>query len=312
MSVDQVVARSYGDATPVRSLELALEPAELVRVCDAQYSCAYQNTIAWANAYRPLPMESRPRAVFERMFGDSSQLAPEARARARGDDRSILESVREGLRSLQQQVSASDRLRLGEYVESIRGVERRIQEAERRAALADQDTRALDEPAGGFVEQYTLIADLMVLALHADVTRVCTLMIGCEASMRSYPQLGVREGHHPLSHHQQQTDALERLARINRLHVQVLAYFLGRLQEVREGDATLRDRTLVLYGAGMSDSHLHRYDNLPVLLAGAVQGGVHVRYPDGTPLANLHVSVLNRFGIPANRFGDSTGALEEL
>jgi hypothetical protein len=312
MSLDQVAARAHADATPLRSMELALESTELVRVCDAQYSCAYQNTIAWADPFTPMPMESRPRALFERMFGDSAHAAPEARVRALQDDRSILDSVRDGLRLLQREVSASDRLRLAEYVESIRGIERRIDAAERRMAF-EADTPALDEQGRSFVEQYTLIVDLLVLALRADITRVCTLMLGCEASLRAYPQLGIHEGHHQLSHHQERPEALDKLARVNRLHVQVLAYLLDRLKEAREDEATLRDRTLVLYGAGMSDSNLHRHDNLPVLLAGGgVKGGVHVRYPEGTPLANLHVSLLRKLGIPVERFGNSTGVLEEL
>ncbi len=310
MSVDQVVARAIGGDVRLRSLELCLEDAPLAGACDVQYSCAYQNTVSWASADTPLPMESRPRAVFERLFGDA-EATPAERARAARDDRSLLDSLLGGLGRLRRQVSAADRARLDRYAQAIRETEARIQAVERRAATDVPDAGAVLEPLGGFAERYTLMLDLLALALHADLTRVGTMMLGVEASMRVYPELGVAEGHHQLSHHQFDPARLDRLAAVNRLHVGVLAYLLGRLQALDDGDVTLLDRTLVLYGAGMSDSDRHRHDNLPVLVAGprALTGGQHRQRAPGTPLANLHLSLLDTLGVRVDAFGNSSGRL---
>jgi hypothetical protein len=308
MSVDQVAARAIGGETRLRSMEICLEDAPLTGACDVQYSCAYQNTVSWASADTPLPMESRPRAVFERLFGDAAA-TPAERARAARDDRSLLDSLLDGLRRLRRQVSAADRARLDGYAQAIRDAEARIQAAERRTATDVPDAGAVLEPPGGFVERYTLMLDLLALALHADLTRVGTVMLGIEASTRAYPEIGVAEGHHQLSHHQNDPARLDRLAAVNRLHAGVLAYLLGRLRDLDDGDGRLLDRTLVLYGAGMSDSDRHRHDNLPVLVAGPrVQtGGEHRQHAAGTPLANLHLSLLDALGVRAGTFGNSTG-----
>ncbi len=310
LSIDQIVARALGAGTRVPSLELGLEDAPLVGACDVQYSCAYQNTISWTSPDTPLPMESRPRAVFERLFGDGD-LTVEARARAVRDDRSLLDSLLQGLGRLRQQVSASDRARLDQYAATIREVEVRIQSAERRGATEVPDSAAVSEPTEGFVERYTLILDLLALAFHADLTRVGTLMIGVEASARTYPELGIPEAHHQMSHHQSDPERLAKLMRINRHHVGVLAYFLDRLRALEDGPGSLLDSTLVLYGAGMSDSDRHRHDNLPVLVAGprGQARGEHRRHPDGTPLANLHLGLLDALGIRVERFGNSTARL---
>lgn len=309
-SVDQIAAQAIGRHTRLASLELGLEEAPLTGACDVQYSCAYQNTVSWASPAVPLPMESRPRAVFERLFGDLDA-TPEERARAAREDRSLLDSVLGGLSRLRATVGSADRVRLDRYVEAIRQAEVALQASERRARLEVPDPGAVLEPAGGFVEQYTLMVDLLALALHADLTRVGTMMIGIEASLRTYPGIGVTEGHHQLSHHQGDPVRLARLAAVNRLHVGVLAYLLGRLRDLDDASGSLLDQTLVLYGAGMSDSDRHRHDNLPVVLAGPrhAEAGVHRRHPDGTPLANLHLSVLDALGVRVETFGNSTARL---
>ncbi len=305
-SVDQLAARVLGRETRLPSLELGLEDAPLTGACDAQYSCAYQNTVSWASPDTPLPMESRPRAVFERLFGDGD-LTPEARARTARDDRSLLDSLLQGLGRLRAQVGPSDRARLDQYAQAIRDVEVRIQADERRGATEVPDASAVSEPTAGFTEQYTLMLDLLALAFHADLTRVGTLMVGVEASTRTYPELGIPEAHHQVSHHQSDPGRVEKLARINRHHVGVLAYFLGRLRDLEDGPGRLLDTTLVLFGAGMSDSDRHRHDNLPVLVAGPRDHarGEHRRHPDGTPLANLHLGLLDALGIRVERFGNS-------
>jgi len=311
ISMDQVAARHLGEETAVASLELALEATELVGACDLQYNCAYQNTICWSSPGTPLPMESSPRAVFERMYGDTAAAAPAARRRALADDRSLLDSVRQSLGRVSRDLGAADRARLDEYAESIRSVERRVRAAGRRVDADVPDAAALAAAPGSFLEHGALMVDLIVLALQAGFTRVCTLMTGCEASTRTYPELGVPESHHEVSHHQNDAERLRKLARINQHHLTLVAYLLDRLRVAVDDDGPLLDGTVVLAGAGMSDSNLHRHDNLPVLVAGpaALTGGRHVRHPDGTPLANLHVTLLDALGVRIDRFGNSTGAL---
>ncbi len=311
ISMDQIAARHLGDDTQVASLELALEPADIVGACDVQYSCAYQHTICWASPTGPLPMESSPSAVFERLYGDNATASPEVRRRALSDDRSLLDSVRESLGRVRRVVGAADRARLDEYAESIRSVERRVRAAERRGATEVPDAGALAGTPASFLEHGQLMVDLIVLALQANFTRVCTLMTGREASTRTYPELGIAEAHHEVSHHQNDPERLRKLARINRHHLTLVAYLLERLQSAVESDRSLLDDTLVLAGAGMSDSNLHRHDNLPVLVAGPapLTGGHHRRVPAGTPLANLHLTLLDALGARVERFGNSTGAL---
>jgi hypothetical protein len=311
VSMDQVAARTLGGDTLIPSLEVGLEATELVGACDVQYSCAYQNTICWSARGEPLPMESNPRAVFERLFGDVDLANSAARARDRLTDRSVLDSIAASLVQLERAVGARDRARLEQYVEAVRDVERHLHRAER---IADDtpDVTVLTAPPGTYVERYTLLLDLMALAFHADLTHVCTLMVGREASMQTYPHLGISEAHHQISHHQNDPSKVAKLAAINTQHTQVLAYFLDRLRAIEDGNgSSLLDTTLVLYGAGMSDSNLHRHDNLPVLVAGGrpLADGTHVRYELHTPLANLHITILSALGLPVQRFGNSTGSL---
>ncbi len=306
VSMDQVAARALGAHTRLPSLELALEAAPLAGACDVQYSCAYQNTVCWASPDVPLPMEPRARVVFERLFGDPDASAEE-RARAARDDRSLLDSLLEGLHRLRRDVGAADRVALDRFAETIRDVERRIQASEARVLQEVPDASAVED-GGSFREHYTLLIDLLVLALHADLTRVGTLMTGIEASVRTYPGIGVTEAHHQVSHHQSDPVRLRQLAAVNRLHVEVLAYALERLQALDDGPDRLLDRTVVLFGAGMSDSDRHRHDDLPVLVAGVGRrtGGWHRRHPDGTPLADLHVELLDTLGVRVARLGNST------
>jgi hypothetical protein len=311
VSLDQIAARTLGRDTRLPSLELGLEEAVLTGACDVQYSCAYQNTICWSAPDTPLPMEWRPRAVFERLFGDPADATPEGRARASLADRSLLDSLMAGLGRLRQRVGTADRATLDQYAHTVREAERRIQSAERNTHNEVPDATAIAESTDGFVERYTLMLDLLALAFHSDLTRVGTLMIGMEASTRSYPELGIRATHHQLSHHQSDPARLVELQRINRHHVSVLAYFLKRLRALAEGSGTLLDSTLILYGSGMSDSDRHRHDNLPVLVAGPRDrtGGEHRRHPEGTPLANLHLTLLDAIGADVERFGNSTGQI---
>jgi hypothetical protein len=310
VSLDQVIARELRADTLLPSLEVALEATELVGACDVQYSCAYQNTICWTPAGTPMPMESNPRALFERMFGDADLTDPAARAEGRRVDRSVLDAVTASLGRVVQGVGAGDRARLDEYVEAVRSTERRLQAAE-RLQMEVPDPSVVTSPVGLFVDRYTLMLDLMALAFHADLTRVCTLMVGCEASLQTYADVGVPEAHHQLSHHQNDPEKLAKLAIINTQHTKLLAYFLERLGSIEGGVGSVLDDTIVLYGAGMSDSNLHRHDDLPILVAGhrSLADGTHLRRPDRTPLANLHVTLLNALGIPATRFGNSTSTL---
>lgn len=298
-SIDQIAARALSRDVPLASLELSLEQAELTGACDVQYSCAYQNTICWSDPTTPLPMEWRPRIVFERMFGDLDQ-TPAARTRALRDDRSVLDSVLESLGRVQRGVSDSDRRRLQQYTEALRGVERRVRAAEQRSTADVPGADAVAVDPSTFAEHASLMVDLIAVAFHADITRVCTLMVGPEASTRPYPALGVSEGHHQVSHHQNDPEKLARLARINVEHVRVLAGLLERLRAIEDEQGSLLESTLVLYGAGLSDSNLHRYDNLPVVLAGPRVPADEdvVVHPEGTPFADAHRTVLQALGVP--------------
>jgi hypothetical protein len=312
-TIDQIAAATLGAEVQLSSLELALESTEMLGSCDVGYSCAYQGTISWRTPTTPLPMENDPRAVFERMFGGDTTDPQRRRARLE-KERSILDSVRTEVLGLRTQLGAKDRSRLTEYLDAVRDVERRIQKA------TDQSNRELpvtQRPEGmpsTFEEQAKLMFDLQLLAFQADLTRVITFMLGREVSNRTFPEIGVREPHHPLSHHQNSREKLDAKAKVDAYHVQMLAYFLDRLRSTADGDSSLFDQVVLLYGAGISDGDLHNHINLPVLLAGGgagqLTGGRHLRYTENTPLANLHLSLLDKLGIPMERVGNSTGRLE--
>ena len=316
ISMDQVAAREFGRHTQLGSLELALEANDMAGGCEHGYSCAYTGTVSWASATTPLPMENDPRAVFERLFGSSDSTEREARLARLRMERSILDMVSERLAQLQKRLGASDRRKVTEYVDSVRDIERRIQVAE------DQSNRELPvvaQPAGvpSTYEEYAkLMFDLWALAWQCDLTRVTSFMYGREKSGRSYPEIGVPDPHHPLSHHQDRPDRLARLTRLNTFHMSLFAHLLEKLHSIREGDGRLLDRVMIVYGAGMSDSNMHHHQNLPALLVGTgsdqVAGGRHVRVAKDLPLANLHMTVLDRMGISIDRLGDSTGRLAVL
>jgi hypothetical protein len=320
ISMDQIVAKELGRATQLPSFELALESNELAGIGEQGYSAAYTGTIAWSSATTPVPMLADPRAGFERLFGVSESTERAARLARMRLDRSILDSVGEEVTGLMRKLGAGDQRKIDEYFESVRGIERRIQIAEEQI---DKELPSISRPAGApdsFMEYGRLMFDLMVLAYQADLTRVATFLIGREKSSRTFPEFGVPEPHHPVSHHQNRADLLEKKHKIDRVHTQLFAYFLERLQSMPDGDGTLLDNVVVLYGCGMSDSDGHIHHDLPILLAGggagSIKGGRHIRFgrthEDETPLMNLHLTLLDKMGIPAEQFGDSTGKVSLL
>ena len=317
ISMDQIAAKELGKQTPLASLELGLEGANFAGSCDSGgFSCAFSYTIAWRNASTPLPMEHNPRAVFERLFGDSENTDPVARQARMREQRSILDSVSNEVARLRQRLGPSDRVKVGSYLDAVRDVERRIQMAEAQGA---QEVPLMERPLGApssFVEHATLMYDLQLLAYQIDRTRIVTFMAGHELSGRTYPEIGVPDAHHPLSHHRGVPAAIEKLTKVNTHHVSLFALFLEKLRATPDGDGSLLDHVMIVYGAGMSDSMAHSPYNLPVLLLGGgggqLQGGRHLWYPEGTPLANLHVSLLDKLGAPIERIGDSSGPLPQL
>jgi len=313
VSMDQIAASTLGTETQLGSLELALESVEFLGSCDAGYSCAYANTISWRTPATPMPMENDPRAVFERLFGASDTTDSARLARMR-KERSILDSVRESASGLQRRLGTRDRAKLGEYLDAVRDVERRIQKAEDQSA---RELPVVEQPAGipsTFEEHARLMFDLLALAYQTDMTRVSTFMLGKEVSVRAYPEIGVPDAHHPVSHHQNNPEQMAKLGRINAFHVQQFAYFLKRLQSTPDGDGTLLDQSMLLYGSGISDSNVHLHDNLPLVLVGGaggqIKGGRHVAVPKDTPVTNLFVTMLDRLGVPIDRIGDSNGRID--
>jgi len=311
ISVDQILAREAGKHTQLASLELAIESAETAGACDVGFACAYTNTISWRSANTPLPTENNPRVVFERLFGDSGSTDPKLQRARIGQDKSLLDSVIKEAATLEGSLGQGDRTKLVEYLDAIRDVERRIQRAEEQSG---RELPLVDHPAGvpaSFDDHVKLMCDLQVLAYQADLTRVITFMIGREFSGRSYPEIGVSDAHHPLSHHQYDPEKMALMARLNAYHVSLFAYYLDRLGATQEGDGTLLDHVLLMYGAGMSDSNSHDPRNLPILLfggSGLITGGRHARYA-ADPAANLLVSVMHKLGIDVEQVGTSQGAL---
>ena len=316
VSMDQLAARELRDDTQLASLELSLEANELVGQCEDGYGCAYSATIAWRDANTPLPMQTDPRAVFEHLFGAVDSTEPAARARALRRDRSILDSVNAEITDLRRRLGRGDRSKLAGYLDAVRDIERRIQIAE---SQGDRGLPELAQPAGipGDFEDYAdLMFDLLLVAWQADLTRVGTFLVGREKSVRTYPEIGVAEPHHPVSHHRQREEQLAKLAKINTFHMRIFGRFLEKMRGTADGDGTLLDQALVVYGAGMGNSNAHDPLDLPIVVAGGgggtLEGGRHVRLPEGTPLANMHLTLLEKMGIPAERLGDSTGELPIL
>ena len=316
ISADQIAARVAGRQTQFPSLEFGCEDSRIVGACDSGYSCAYQNSISWLTATTPLPPETNPRSVFERLFGtDGPSLDPAERALRIASRRSILDFVGEDARRLAGTLGASDRRKLDEYLHGIREIERRIETAEDEGRELDP---GIGMPAGipvRFTDYLQLMFDLQVLAMRADLTRVITCMIGREASLRTYGEIGVPESHHPLTHHGGNPESIEKVTRINTYHAEQFARFLGKLDGTGDADGTLLDRSMIVYGSGLSDGNRHTHENLPIVLAGRGGGlrlGRHVRYAEGTPVTNLFLTLLDRMGVRPESVGDSTGHLEHI
>jgi hypothetical protein len=316
VSLDQIVAQHLGQETQLASLELALDSVEVLGACDAGYSCAYANTIAWRTPTTPLPMENNPRAVFERLFGASDSTDAATRAARLAQDRSILDFVTAEVAALQRTLGAGDKGKLTEYLEAVRDVERRIQTAERQRT---RELPVVAQPMGipeTFDAHAKLMYDLLALAYQCDLTRVATFMIGKEVSGRSYPEIGVPDGHHACSHHQNDPVKLAKLAKINRYHIQHFTYFLEKLRATPDGDGSLLDHSVFVYGSGISDGNIHFHLDLPMVVvgggAGTLHGGRHLKYASDTPLSNLYVALLDKLGLPLDQFGDSTGQLDYL
>ena len=315
VSMDQVVAKQFGDQTQIPSLELGLEPPSLVGSCDSGYSCAYTNTLSWSNASTPLPVTINPREVFERLFGNGDSLDAKSRLARLKQQASILDAVVEDAKNLSGTMGADDRKKIDEYMQSIRDIERRIQKME-QGGMDEVALPAYDRPAGipdSFVDYAHMMIDLQVLASQADLTRVGTLMIGREVSGRSYPEIGVPDAHHPLSHHGNDPEKIAKLTKINILHMEQVAYYLQRMSETREGDGTLLDHTVLLAGASLGDSNRHDHRDLPVIVAGGlIKGNRHLAAPADTPMTNLMLSMMDRLGVQQDRLGDSTGRFAGL
>ena len=314
-TVDQIVAQEFGKATQVPSLEMSLFSTEFAGACETGYSCAYTNTVSWASPTRPRPMENNPRAVFERLFGDTGSTDPAVRLARMRTNRSILDSVSEKAVRLQNKLSMRDRVKVTEYLDAIRSIEARIQKAEQETNTNELAT--LNQPAGipnEFEEYCKLMYDLQVLAFQADLTRVQTFMMARDLSQKAYPECGVPDAQHALSHHQENPESIRNYATINTYHVSMFGYFLDKLQATRDGDGTLLDHTLLLYGSAMGNSNRHDPTDLPMLLAGGgggtLKGGRHLRYP-GRPVSNLYMTMLDKLGVPTtDRFGDADGQLQ--
>jgi hypothetical protein len=309
-TVDQIAAKQLGKDTAIPSLELCTDLIAQVGNCDNGLACAYQNNLAWSSAVTPLPAEPDPRMVFERLFGDGGSARD--RAAELKTNRSILDWVTEDMAKLQRKVGARDRTKIDQYLDSVREVERRIQNAEQKSSGSPMPR--LERPTSvpeNWEEHVKLMYDLQVLALQADVTRVITFQMAREASTRTYPQIGVPEAHHPVSHHVNDAEKLGKLAKINAYHVSLFAYLVGKLKATPDGDGTLLDHTTYLIGSGMGNPDVHDHKNLPAVVAGP-KGGRHIRYAEPTPLANVHLSLLEGAGVHLDRFADSTGRIEEL
>src|SRR5262249_49447851 len=300
ISMDQILAQEVGQHTQLPSLELAIESGETAGACDTGFACPYTNTISWKSQNTPLPTENNPRVVFERLFGDSTSTDPKARLARLRQQRSVLDSIGEEVASLGGALPQSDRTKLSEDLDAVRDVERRIPIA---ASQGDRELPLVDHPAGiptGWEDHLNLMFDLQVLAFQCDLTRVITFMVGHEHSGMTYPQIGVPDAHHPISHHQQEPEKVAKVAKINAYHVRMFARLLEKLEATSDGDGTLLDHVTMMYGAGMADSNSHSPIDIPIVLAGGgagtLEGGRHIRFRN-TPLANLHLTLLDQFGV---------------
>jgi hypothetical protein len=316
ISVDQVAAREVGRSTRFPSLEIGCEGGKNVGECDHGYSCAYQSNLSWRSESTPVAKEINPRLVFDRLFGNPPRGDDEARARGERHHKSILDHVTEDARQLAAVLGVSDRRKLDEYLTSVREIEHRVCRA---APALDGGRAEYRRPLGipaDYQEHLRLMGDLLALAFQSDLTRLATFVFANDGSNRSYRAIGVPDGHHDLSHHGGDEAKQEKIRRVNQFHAAQLAYFLGKMKSTSEADGTLLDHCMVVYGSGISDGNAHSHDDLPILLAGkgcgTIKTGRHLRYPKGTPLTNLYLSMLERVGAPIDSFGDSTGRLAAL
>jgi len=313
-TADQIAAQQIGGQTVLPSLELAMDLLQTVGQCDNGYACVYQNDLSWSSPTTPLPAEAHPRVVFERLFGEGG--SPADRRAALKRRASLLDWVRDDISRLQNSLGADDRRRVGQYLDSIREVERRIQKAESDAGDQLPD---LDRPVGvpaSYADHAKLMFDLQALAMQGDVTRVITFQLARETSTRTYPEIGVADPHHPLTHHGNDPEKIARMAKINAFHVSLFAYYLEKLRSTPDGAGTLLDHSVILYGSGMGNPNVHDHVNLPIIVAGGaagrMKGGRHITYAEPTPLANLHLTLLEKVGVRLDRFADSQGTIKEL
>src|SRR5215469_15863265 len=313
VSMDQLLARRFASETQVASLELSMDAPANAGACTGNLSCAYTHTLCWRSPTQPLPMEWNPRAVFEKLFGDSGSTDHAAREARLRQQNSILDSISEKLAGLKRELGPQDRSKIEEYTESIRDVERRVQKAEEQSSV---ELPTIDQPQGAppvFEDHLALMLDLQRLALQSDLTRVISFMLSKEQSARPYPQIGVPEAHHPLSHHNDVPELIAKMSKINHYHSQLFAQHVAKLRATPDGDGTLLDHMTILYGAGISNSNRHSGENLPLMLvgghAGRIQGGRHIKYADKPSQANLLMTIMDRMGYPVEKVGGSTGKL---
>jgi hypothetical protein len=316
ISVDQIAAQHLGGAVRFPSIELGCDDSRTIGNCDSGYSCAYTNSLAWRGPATPMPPETNPRLVFERLFGDiDTSLPPETRARRLRYRRSILDLVGERTNQLAADLGPSDKRKLDEYLSSIREIEQRIERAE-------QDLTGLvptiDKPSGipvQYADYVKLMFDLQLIAFQTDQTRIVTMMMGREGSMRTYPEIGIPDPHHPLTHHRGNAEWIEKVTQINTHHAELFAGFIDKMKATPDGDGTLLDHSMIIYGSGLSDGNRHAHDDLPVLIVGGggeFKQGTHIVYSKGTPMTNLFLTLLDRMGVHEEKIGDSTGMIEQL
>jgi Protein of unknown function (DUF1552) len=316
ISMDQIAAKTFERDTQLSSLQMTADDNSMVGSCDLGYSCAYSSTLSWLTPTLPLMAENNPRVLFERMFGSSDSTDSRVRAARLSQDKSLLDSVGDRVNQLQQKLGRADNRKVSDYLASLRDVERRIQKAEEQSA---KEMPEVLQPAGipdNFEQHVRLLYDLQLLAYQSDLTRVITFMYGREQTGRPYPQIGVPEPHHPVTHHQNDPAKMEKCTRIQRHHIGLFAEYLEKLRNTPDGDGSLLDHVIILYGAGISNSDRHTHGPLPTLLlgggAGALKGGRHLVYPEHTPLTNLQLTLLNKLGVPAEKLGDSDGQFNDL
>jgi hypothetical protein len=313
ISCDQIIANKIGSQTRFPSLELGMDDARQAGDCDSGYSCAYTNNLAWRSETQPLPPTLDPRVFFERLFGDGVILSPEERARQAKDRQSILDFVTSDTKKLETSLGPTDKRKLDEYLSSIREVERQLEKTEKDN---QQINPGMDKPYGvpaDFAEHFKLLTDMMVIAFQSDMTRVMTFLVTREGTSRAYREIGIPDGHHPCTHHQNKPDLMEKVSQINEYHTKQLAGFLAKMKATKDGDSNLLDSSMIIYGAGLSDGNRHLHEDLPTLLIGKgggfLQPGRRIVYRKETPMCNLHLALMDHMGVPVEHFGDASGEL---